>query len=251
MSYFTMIRSKNHVFDLRLDIVLHARLHGIRHAAGHFETSRNTVRKWIRRFEQEGKAGLDDLSRAPNHCPHKTPFRVEREIIELRERTHLSARRLKDEYDIEAGRHAIGRILKQHGLTRRQRRKRHRKRRDLRAFKMAQPPLSHLQADAKDLSDIPQYRRQMFLLGLPRYQLTSRDECTGAQFITYASELTVTYAELTIRRLLQHAAGCGIDPSHLVFTTDNGSMLVVADQTPIMASTWGPGLQLRPQTSDR
>ena len=35
--------------------------------------------------------------------------------------------------------------------------------------------------------------------------------------------LTVTYAELTIRRLLQHAAGCGIDPSHLVFTTDNGS----------------------------
>ena len=73
MSYFTMIRSKNHVFDLRLDIVLHARLHGIRDAARHFGTSRNTVRKWIRRFNHDGKTGLHDLSRAPDHCPHKTP----------------------------------------------------------------------------------------------------------------------------------------------------------------------------------
>ena len=223
MSYYTMIRSKDHQFDLRLDIVLHARQHGIRAAARHFETTRNTVRKWVRRFAEEGKAGLEELSRAPARCPHKTPWQTERQIIHQRERTHFSARRLKDEFEIKAGRAAIGRIIRQHGLTRTSRRKPHRTCRDLRAHKMAQPPLLNLQMDTKDLSDIPTYRRQMFELGLPRYQFTVRDECTGAQFLTYGSELCVTYATLTVRRLLAHGASCGINLSDLVLTTDNGT----------------------------
>ena len=223
MDYYTMLRSKDHLFDLRLDIVIYVRQHSIREAARHFHTTRNTVRKWVRRFEQEGKAGLQGLSRAPNRCPHKTPWQTERQIVESREKTHFSAKRLKDEFEIKAGRGAIGRIIRQHGLARRQRRKPHRKCRDLRAQKMAQPPLTHLQMDTKDLSDIPQYRAQMYQIGLPRYQYTIRDECTGAQFLTYGSELCVTYAELTIKRLLQHGAACGIKLSDLVLSTDNGT----------------------------
>jgi transposase len=223
VDYYTMIRSRNHQFDLRLDIVIYARRHSIRKTATHFHISRNTVRKWVRRFEQEGKAGLEELSRAPNHCPHKTPWQTERQIIRLRQRTHFSAQRLKDEFDIKAGRGAIGRIIRQHDLTKRPRRKPHRKRRDLRAQKMAQPPLTHLQMDTKDLSDIPAYRKQMFHVGLPRYQFTVRDECTGAHFLTYGSELCVTYAELTARRLLQHGRHCGIEMSDLVLATDNGT----------------------------
>ena len=222
MDYYTMLRSKDHVFALRLEIVIYARQHGIRAAARRYKTTRNTVRKWLRRHEQEGKAGLENLSRAPHRCPHKTPWQTERAIVQAREQTHFSAQRLKDEFEINAGRAAIGRIIRQHGLTTRPRRKPHRKCRDLRAHKMAQPPLTHLQMDTKDLSDIPLYRAQMYHLGLPRYQYTLRDECTGAHFLTYGSELCVTYAELTIKRLLKHATDCGLKPSDLILTTDNG-----------------------------
>ena len=49
--------------------------HGLRveeaaHAAG---VSVRTVYKWLRRFREEGPAGLHDRSSAPHRCPHATP----------------------------------------------------------------------------------------------------------------------------------------------------------------------------------
>jgi putative transposase len=38
--------------------------------------SRVTGHKWIRRFREEGVSGLEDRSRAPEHCPHRTPALV-------------------------------------------------------------------------------------------------------------------------------------------------------------------------------
>ncbi len=221
--YYTMIRSKDHQFDLRLDMVIYARQHGIRATVREFCTSRNTVRKWLRRYEKDARSGLQALSRAPKSCPHKTPWQTEQQIIRLRERTHFSPRRLKDEFDISASVGAIHRIIHAEGLTRKQRKKRHRKSRDLRAVKMAYDPLTHLQMDAKDLSDIPNYRRQMRVVGLPRYEFTVRDVCTGTTFISFASELTVYYAVLTVKRVLKHIEACGVKMEDVVITTDNGT----------------------------
>ena len=58
-----MTRSKDHRFDLRLHLVPHALTHGIHATARAFGTSRNTVRKWLRRFQDEGPQGLKDRSR--------------------------------------------------------------------------------------------------------------------------------------------------------------------------------------------
>ncbi|SKA28368.1 leucine zipper domain-containing protein, partial [Novilysobacter spongiicola] len=49
--------------------------HGLRveeaaHAAG---VSVRTAYKWLRRFREEGWAGLDDRSSRPHRCPHATP----------------------------------------------------------------------------------------------------------------------------------------------------------------------------------
>ena len=33
--------------------------------------SRKTGYKWLDRFEEEGRRGLADRSRAPHHCPHR------------------------------------------------------------------------------------------------------------------------------------------------------------------------------------
>jgi len=218
-----MVRSKNHLFDLRLEIVIHARQHGVRPAARRFGVSRNTVRKWLRRFQEKGKAGLVEESRAPRSCPHKTHPNSERRIVRLRLQTHFSARRLKDEFEIRASTGAIARIIRQHGLTRKQRKKPHRKTADRRAQKLALAPFTYLQMDTKDLSDIPNYRHYIWKLGLPRYQFTIRDCTTGAQFLGYAPEATVHYAALTAKRVLKHLQQCGVDLSLVKMTTDNGS----------------------------
>jgi len=38
--------------------------------------SRQTVNKWVRRFQAEGEAGLADRSSRPHHSPHRTSAKV-------------------------------------------------------------------------------------------------------------------------------------------------------------------------------
>lgn len=216
-----MIRSENHVYDLRLSMVIHARQHGNRAAARAFDADIKTVRLWRRRFAQEGSKGLENRSRAPHTCPHKTHHATEKKIIEVREQTHFSARRLKDEFGINASVGAIQRILTQNKLTRKNRRKPHRKTKDHRAEKIAGPPLVHFQMDTKDLIDLPAYK-PLIERGCPRYQFTVRDECTGATFLTFATQATVHYAALTVTRLIRHFDANGIDPKTISIRTDNG-----------------------------
>jgi putative transposase len=42
----------------------------------HYGISRRTGYKWIRRFEDEGRAGLADRSHAPHRSPHKISARM-------------------------------------------------------------------------------------------------------------------------------------------------------------------------------
>jgi transposase InsO family protein len=52
----------------------------------HFGVSRKTGYKWVQRFVAEGFGGLEDRSRAPHSCPHRTAEELETEIIEMRRR---------------------------------------------------------------------------------------------------------------------------------------------------------------------
>ncbi|MGD8500244.1 MAG: helix-turn-helix domain-containing protein, partial [Phycisphaerales bacterium] len=56
-------------FDLRLRIVKHALAYGVKPTATVFDTTPKTVRKWLRRYEQERLGGLKDLPRIPLTCP--------------------------------------------------------------------------------------------------------------------------------------------------------------------------------------
>jgi len=75
LNYFEQIRkmpNKADKFDLRLRIVKHAIAYGVKPTARVFDTTAKTVRKWLRRYQQERLAGLNELPRIPLHCPHKT-----------------------------------------------------------------------------------------------------------------------------------------------------------------------------------
>jgi transposase-like protein len=64
--------------SLRSEFVLFASQDGanLRALCRHFNISPSTGYKWLRRWTQEGAAGLADRSRAPLHSPRRTDDRV-------------------------------------------------------------------------------------------------------------------------------------------------------------------------------
>ena len=71
------------VMDLKMQFVvdwLSAR-YGVSDLARGYGISRKTAYKWIRRYQQEGAAGLRDRSRAPHHCSHAVPEDVVAKIV--------------------------------------------------------------------------------------------------------------------------------------------------------------------------
>jgi transposase len=218
-----MIRADNPDFALRHQVVTFARAHGIKAAARHFGCTRNTVRKWLRRFKALGLDGLKPQSRAPLSCPHKTKPPLEAKVVALRKKTPgFGARRLIEEFDLPLGHDAVQRILRDHRLTRPPKRRQHR-RNDLRAIKAAYAPFTRFQMDVKHLTDIPVYWPQMQSLKLPRFQYTIRELSCGAQFLAYSDELSKTYATFAAERFLQHLKHHGLDTTEVLITTDLGS----------------------------
>ena len=122
--YFDVVRQMKNAFNYRLRLVMHARQHGIKAAARAFRTTVPTVRKWRRRYEGQGLPGLQELSRAPHSCPHKITGALAQRVLDLRRQLPtFGARRLQREWELPLGHGAIERILRQHGLIHRRRRK--------------------------------------------------------------------------------------------------------------------------------
>lgn len=88
-----------------------------------FSISRKTGYKWLERFEEDGRAGLADRSRAPHHSPQEIQQAAAEAIMAAREKyPHWGARKLRlwlqrqqPEKDWPAA-SSIGDLLKREGL---------------------------------------------------------------------------------------------------------------------------------------
>ena len=208
-------------FNLRKKMVLFAKEHGIRPARREFECSRNTVRKWLRRYNKEGNEGLKDRSKAPKNVPNKMSKEEEEKIIEARKESNFGPQRLRDYYDIDRSDEAIYRVLKENDLVNK-RKKKYEKKQDLRAIKKQFKAFERIGVDVKHLKDIPNYWPQMRRYDLPKYQYTARDIKTGALFLGFAKDYGVTYSKIFIKKLIEHLEKHGISPKEIFIQTDNG-----------------------------
>ena len=221
LKYWTVYQMNGKRHILRQRVVAWARIHGLKAAARDFGCSRNTVRKWVRRYDPRRPASLRELSRRPRRCPHQTPAAVEGVVIRLRKQSGYGAERLKQEFDIPCSAGAIGRILRQRNLVR-PRKKKPQTKKALRAVKKTWRLFQQLCADTKYLQDIPVYWPQMQRLGLPRFQYTVREVVSGLTFVGYADEISKTYATLLAERVSAHLAWHGLDLAGVEWQTDNG-----------------------------
>ena len=87
-----------------------------------FGISRPTGYLWLRRYEQtRTMTALQSRSRRPCHSPQRTAAAMERQVVELRERTHWGARKLRallrEQEQVELPTRTIHRILQRHDLV--------------------------------------------------------------------------------------------------------------------------------------
>jgi transposase InsO family protein len=85
-------------------------------AAESMNISRQCAHKWWRRYQDQGLAGLEDRSSRPRSCPHRTPARIERRIVALRQSRKLGPARLAGIVGVPAS--TVHRVLVRHGLNR-------------------------------------------------------------------------------------------------------------------------------------
>jgi|TARA_B100001971_G_C18136914_1_gene508158 transposase InsO family protein len=77
--------------------------------------SERTIYKWLRRYREEGEAGLQDRCSRPRQCPNQTPPAVVYRILRLRRR-RLTAWDIAQRLQIP--RSTVSRVLCRHGLSR-------------------------------------------------------------------------------------------------------------------------------------
>src|SRR5260370_36806472 len=220
--YFDLIREMRDAYNHRLRLVHSARQRGLKPTARLFATTVPTVRKWLRRYNQQGPSGLVEQSRAPHHQPHKTSPAIQQQVVALRQQLPtFGARRLICEFDLPLSHRALERIWRAHGLLKKRRRKYQRKQ-DLAHIKAQWALFQQISADTKDLDDIPQYWLQAQRLALPPIQYTAREVRSGMLFWAFAEKRSAAASAVFAARIQQLVDRCGISLRDLLWQTDNG-----------------------------
>lgn len=224
--YYNLVREMRDAYNHRLRLVESARQRGIKPTARLFATTVPTVRKWLRRYRQQGPSGLREQSRAPHRQPGKTSAAIEQQVVELRKTLPtFGARRLIREFDLPLSHRALERIWRAHGLLKKRRRKYQRKQ-DLAHIKATWALFQQISADTKDLDDIPHYWPQAQRWHLPAIQYTAREVRSGLLFWSFAERRTAAASAVFASRIQQHLARYGVCLRDLVWQTDNGSEFV-------------------------
>lgn len=161
--------------------------------ARRWHTSRQVVRKWLRRFQQEGQARLQDRSRRPHHSPRQTPAEIERQVLRAWEQTHYGRERLAvylERKGLKLSPHTIRHILRRHRPA--QQRVRHKPLYPALWAWEVEEPFTLIQVDVKDILDkgalgtklATHLQRQH----LSRYQWTACDGRTRLSFLAYSHQ---------------------------------------------------------------
>jgi len=226
LTYYEAYKNMKNFFNIRYNMVQFALEHSISEAARKFRTTRTTVRKWVRRFEQYGVNGLVDLSKAPKNPYRKTSKETEELIIRIRKQfPYKGAYRIRTEHGVNCSDATIARILKRNGLVKKTKKK-YQMKRDLRKVKQKLRNFETIQIDIKHLTDIDTYFPYTVRNNYPKYQFSARDVKSGVAFVSYGYEKSATNMGIFLLLLLNHLIDNGVDLTKVSFQSDNGTEFI-------------------------
>ena len=226
-TYYSIMRKSKDKKQIRYQMVICIEKHGIKPTARYFKTTRNTVRKWWRRWIKYGYKGLEELPRRPHNSPMATSSEDREKLVKLKKKyKRIGADTIKVIEDIPISAKTMRKVWREEGISSRRRRKKHVTKQNLREVKRQWELFQQIDEDTKDLADIPEYWPQMMKKGLPKFQYTARDVTSGMTFFGFADERALVYATLFAEYLNYQLQRGGADLSKTVRQTDNGSEYV-------------------------
>jgi transposase len=207
--------------EFRQGMIMYAKKYGISKTAEHYETTRKTVRKWVKAYNEKGFEGLKNKSRKDQFHPKKLDDETEKRIIDYRDKTEFGAFFIKENLQLNCSESTIHRKLKQNGKVKKDSTK-YTKKRDMTYMRNYVTVLKKNQIDVKYLTDIPNILSDVMINNLPKYQITARDYKTGLTFISFAHEKSNTSVGIFTDYLIEHLKNAGIDVTKSHFQSDNG-----------------------------
>lgn len=157
--------------------------------------SERTIKYWLAKYREAGTAGLVNRSRRPKSHPKETPIRIKEQIIELRRRSGLCARKLNYKLrkeNIVIHDRTIGKIIKQERMVRRYRIRKLQ-------YKYVKLPLAPGELVEIDIKYVPDR-----IEGKRYYQYTAIDCSSRWRYLEIYDEMsnehTLEFVEKLIRR---------------------------------------------------
>ena len=192
-----------------------------------YRTTRKTVRKVLRRWEEEGESGLKDRSRRPRNSPRRTSLAVEGMITAVRKETGYGRERIARilrERGVEVKPSTVRCVLRRYKLSSKHKRSRYRQRNRFYDFESLYP-LQHFQVDLKEVYDATTLSEETLRwakrINVPPYQWTAIDVKTRLRFICYSYEKTFTNGLLFMLLLIYFLRSFGVEHK-ITLQTDNG-----------------------------
>jgi len=213
--------------QIRYQMVIYAKEHGIKPTSRFFATTPKTVRKWITRFDEGGYQALADMSRKPHHSPNKTPTDSTEKIVKLKAKyKRVGAEQIKTLENVKESAKTMRKIWRENGISSRQRRKKYITKQNLREIKRQFVLFERVCEDTKNLDDIPEYWTAMMRKRLPKVQYTLREISCGVQFLGFAAQRSLTHSWLFAEYVNEHLKKYNLIAKQGIRQTDNGSEYV-------------------------
>ena len=229
ISYYNYYKNCKSPLQIRSEMVEMTKKIGIKPTAKKFKTTVKTVKKWLKKVNQSKNKtkALEDNSRARKTQHAEMPTSCKRKILKYAEKTIKNNKRLKATYlkkdlKIDYSLKTILKFLRKKSILKTKISRKKNRKRDMRAIKEKLKVFQVIQIDIKYLDDIPEYYADYFKYKLPRYQITARDVKTGALYVCFAREKTVTNTSLFLNNLLNHLEKKRVNLKEITIQTDNG-----------------------------
>ena len=201
-------KSMEFIVRKRLDMVHMANECGYKQTARFYNTDRNTVRKWHRRYQLEGIKGLRDKNKRPLHSLNKIPQSHIDKITEtchwaVEKGKYITVNNIRKKTNIKQySDTTINRYINKALQNSNRKKKSDKTNGGSVLFKEFLKPFEIIQIDIKYLTDIDNLHPYFETQNLAKYQITARDVYTGFPLVAYCHEKSSDYTSMFLEEVL-------------------------------------------------
>ena len=232
---YKSIDNEEMLINKRLEMVRFASEESIKKASIRYSCSKNTVKKWCRRYAISGIKGLVDRSKKPKNSPKRIAQEDIDRITEITQKAkeakkHITVRNVRKSSKVTKYSDAtINRYINKAVGKKKNKKHKSSTNGDI-SWKKKLIPWQLIQVDIKYLTDIDNLKpyfsneKNGFQGIKSKYQITARDVATGASIVAYCEEQTVTYTKKFLEEILHPFLKQfkGLNLKEITIQTDNG-----------------------------